>query len=64
MEGRLTGLVTSSLLKHAVEGRILGEVTGIRDRRRKQVLNNPMEKRRYWKLRDKVLDHTGRRTAK
>jgi len=53
MEGRLTGLVTSCLLKHAVGGRIEGEVTGRRERSRKQLLNNPTEKRRYWKLKEK-----------
>jgi hypothetical protein len=35
---------------------------GRRGRRRKQLLDNLKEKRRYWKLKEKALDRTLRRT--
>jgi hypothetical protein len=44
------------LLKHIIEGK-LGR-TGIRERRRKQMLDNLAETRRYWKLRQEALDRT------
>jgi hypothetical protein len=42
------------LLKHVIEGKIEGtiKVTGGRGKRRKQLLNDLKEKRRYWKLKD------------
>jgi hypothetical protein len=48
------------LLKHVIEGKIQGriEVTGIRGRRRKQLLDDFKEKRRYWKLKEEALDRT------
>jgi hypothetical protein len=39
-----------------LEGRI--EVTGRRGRRRKQLLDDLNEKRRYWKLKEEALDRT------
>jgi len=53
------------LLKHVIEGRIEGsiEVTGRRGRRRKQVLYDLKEKRRYWKTKKEVLDRALRRTG-
>jgi hypothetical protein len=38
----------NSLVKHVIEAKI--EVTGRRERRRKQLLDDLKEKRRYWKL--------------
>jgi hypothetical protein len=48
------------LLKQVIEGKLEGsiEVTGIRGRRRKQLLDDLKEKRRYWKLREEALDRT------
>jgi hypothetical protein len=43
-----------------LEGRI--EMTGRRGRRRKQLLDDLKEKRRYWKLREEALDRTMWRT--
>jgi hypothetical protein len=37
-------------------------MTGIRGRRRKQLLNDLKEKRRYWKLKEEALDRTLLRT--
>jgi hypothetical protein len=47
------------LLKHVIEGKLEGrtEMTGIRGRRRKQLLDDLKEKRRYWKLNEEGLDH-------
>jgi hypothetical protein len=47
------------LLKHVIEGRIEGriEVT-VRGRRRKQLLDDVKEKRRYWKLKAEALYRT------
>jgi hypothetical protein len=42
------------------EGRI--EMTGRRGRRRKQLLDDLKEKRRYWKLKEEELDRTLWRT--
>jgi hypothetical protein len=52
------------LEKHVIEGKIEGriEVTGRRGRRRKQLLDDLKEKRRYWKLKEEVLDRTVWRT--
>jgi hypothetical protein len=46
------------LLKHVIEGKLEGriEMTGRRGRRRKQLLDDLKEKRRYWKLKDEALD--------
>jgi hypothetical protein len=47
-------------LKHVneemIEGRV--EVTGRRERRRKELLDDLKEKRGYWKLKEKALDST------
>jgi hypothetical protein len=52
------------LLKHVIEGTLEGriEITGIRGRRRKQLLDDLKEKRRYWKLKGEALDRTLLRT--
>jgi hypothetical protein len=52
------------LLKHAIEGKLGGriEMTGIRGRRRKQLLDDLREKKRYWKLKEEALDRTVWRT--
>jgi hypothetical protein len=44
------------LLKHVIEGKLEGR-KGIRGRRRKQLLDDLKEKRRYWKLKEEALDH-------
>jgi hypothetical protein len=43
-----------------VEGKLEGgiEKTGRRGRRRKQLLDDVKEKRRYWKLKDEALDRS------
>jgi hypothetical protein len=48
------------LLKHVIEGKLEGriEMTGRRGRRRKQLLDECKEKRRYWKLKEEALDRT------
>jgi hypothetical protein len=48
------------LLKHVVEEKLEGriEMTGRRGRRRKQLLDDLKEKRRYWKLKEEALDRT------
>jgi hypothetical protein len=52
------------LLKHVIEGKLEGriEMTGRRGRRRKQLLDDLTEKRRYRKLKEEVLDRTLWRT--
>jgi hypothetical protein len=52
------------LLKHVIEGKLEGmiEVTGRRGRRRKQLLDDLKEKRRYCKLKEEALDRTLWRT--
>jgi hypothetical protein len=52
------------LLKHVIEGKLEGriEVMGIRGRRRKQLLDDRKEKRRYWKLKEEAIDRTLCRT--
>jgi hypothetical protein len=51
-------------LKHIIERKIEGriEVTGRRQRRRKQLLYYLKEKRGYWKLEEEALDRTVCRT--
>jgi hypothetical protein len=53
------------LLKQVIEGKIEGriEVTERRERRRKQLLDDLKETRGYYKLKEKVLDRTLRRTG-
>jgi hypothetical protein len=48
------------LLKQAIEGKLEGrrEMTGRRGIRRKQLLDDLKEKRRYWKLKEEALDRT------
>jgi hypothetical protein len=45
------------LLQHVIEGKLEGrtEMLGRRGRRRKQLLDDLKEKRRYWKLKEKAL---------
>jgi hypothetical protein len=52
------------LLKHMIEGKLEGrlQMTGGRGRRRKQLLDDLKEKRRYWKLKEVALDRTLWRT--
>jgi hypothetical protein len=47
-------------LEGKLEGRI--EMTGRRGRRRKQLLDDLKDKRRYWKLKEEALDRTMWRT--
>jgi hypothetical protein len=53
------------LLKHVIKGKLEGriEMTGRRGRRRKQLLDDFEEKRRYWKLKEVALDRTLWRTC-
>jgi hypothetical protein len=53
-------LLRNCLLKHVIEGKIEEriEVTGRRGRRRKKLLDDLKERRRYWKLKQEALDHT------
>jgi hypothetical protein len=44
------------LLSHIIEGKIRGTRRG--GRRRKQLLDNLKEARRYWKLKDRILWRT------
>jgi hypothetical protein len=48
------------LLKHVIERTLEGitEMTGRRRKRRKQLLDDVKEKRRYWKLKEEALDRT------
>ena len=61
-EGNRVGhiLCRNCLLKHIIEGKIEGriEVTGRRERRHKQVVEDLRETRRYWKLKEETLAHT------
>jgi hypothetical protein len=52
------------LLKHVIEGKleVRIEMTGRRGRRRKQLLDDLKEKKRYWKLKEEALDRTVWRT--
>jgi hypothetical protein len=49
------------VIEGELEGRI--EMTGKRGRRRRQILDDLKEKRRYWKLKEEALDCTMWRTA-
>jgi hypothetical protein len=57
-------LRTNCLLKHVIEGKLEGriEMKWRRGRRRKQLLDDLKEKRRYWKLKEEALDRTLWRT--
>jgi hypothetical protein len=44
------------VIEGKLEGRI--EITGRRERRRKQLLDNFKVKRRYWNLKEEALDRT------
>jgi hypothetical protein len=46
------------LLKHVIEGKLEGriEMTRRRGRRRKQLLHDLKEKRRYWRLKEEALE--------
>jgi hypothetical protein len=57
-------LCRSCLLKHVIEGKLERriEMTGRRGRRRKQLLDDLKENRRYWKLKEEALYHTLWRT--
>jgi hypothetical protein len=48
------------LLRHIIEGKIVG--TRRRGRRRKQLLDDLKEARRYWKLKEEAQDRTLWRT--
>jgi hypothetical protein len=48
------------VIEGKLEGRI--EMTGRRERRRKQLLDNLKEIRGYWELKKEALDRTLRRT--
>jgi hypothetical protein len=48
------------VIEGKLEGRI--EMTGRRGRRRKQLLDDLKEKRRYWKFKEEALDYTIWRT--
>jgi hypothetical protein len=52
------------LLKHVMEGKLGGriEMTERRGRRRKRLLDDLKEKRRYWKLKEETLDRPQWRT--
>jgi hypothetical protein len=52
------------LVKHVIEGKLEGriEMTGRRGRRRKQLLDDLKERRRYWKVKEEALDRTIWRT--
>jgi hypothetical protein len=48
------------LLKHVIEGKLEGriKIMGRQGRRRKQLLDDVKENRRYWKLKEEALDGT------
>jgi hypothetical protein len=50
------------LLKHVVEGKLEGRIEMTGKRRRKLLLDDLKEKRRYWKLKEDALDRTLWRT--
>jgi hypothetical protein len=56
----VTSCVETAFETDVIEGKIEGriEVTERRGRRRKQLLGNFKEKRRYWKLKEEALDRT------
>jgi hypothetical protein len=49
------------VIEGKLEGRI--EMTGRQGRRRKQLLDDLKEKKRYWKLKEEALDRTLWRTC-
>ena len=55
-----TSLLRNCLLKHVIEGKIQGrtEVTRIRGRRRKQLLDYLKEEREYWNLKEEALKNS------
>jgi hypothetical protein len=55
-----TGLYRNCLLKHVIEGKLEGriEMTGRRGKRRKQLLDDLKDERRYWKLKEEALDRS------
>jgi hypothetical protein len=57
-------LCSSCLLRYVTAGKTEGriEVTGSRRRRRKQLMYDPKENRRYWILKAEALDRTVGRT--
>ena len=61
-KGNWTGhiLCRNCLLKHVIEGKLEGRIKVIerRERRRKQLLDNPKATRGYWKLKEEVLDRS------
>jgi hypothetical protein len=59
-----TVLRINCLLKHVIEGKLEGriEMTARRGRRRKQLLVDLKEKRKYLKLKEETLDRTLWRT--
>jgi hypothetical protein len=50
------GKQTNCLMKHVILGKI--EERRKLGRRRKQLLDEFKEKRRYWELKDEIVDHT------
>ena len=60
----VTSCVGTAFLKHVNEGKVHGriEVTGKRGRRRKQLLDDPQEKKGYCKLKEETPDRTLWRT--
>jgi len=52
------------LQKHVFEGKIEGSIEGMerRERRRKQIMDNPKKTTGYWKLKEEALDRTLCRT--
>jgi hypothetical protein len=61
---KITRRKANCLLKDVIEGTLEGriEMTGRRVRRRKQLLDDLKEKRRYWELKEEELDRTVWRT--
>jgi hypothetical protein len=57
-------LLRNCLLKHVIEGKLerMIKKIGRQGRRRKQLLNDLKEKRRYWELKEQALDRTMWRT--
>jgi hypothetical protein len=51
-----TTVIVEDVIKENIKRRI--EVTERRGRRRKQLLDDRMEKRGYWKLKEEALDRT------
>jgi hypothetical protein len=57
-------MISATVLFRRKEGKLEGkiEMTGRRGRRRKQLLEDPKENRRYWRLKEEAPDHTLWRT--